>query len=219
MWPHQLRHQRPYMMDSVFSVGKKEGCRMGVCSVFEFRKREEDGIWRSLFVKPNWSSAQPKSQSGVWLPGCSLSEAVECLLVLLGPEREARQGQCKGEQCQGSGLPFSPSQPSKPCSYAKKLLCVCCALHGQAQAVVTQGWVLLGNCLWGKNVYSPQLPNYAARWAEHVKWSTNQLCLFPAGAVISLVQRFVFAFAIPLFPLAYCFPWPDTWCKDLSLSA
>lgn len=45
------------MMDSklfsVFSVGKKEGCRMGVHrmgirSLFEFEKREGDRIWRSL---------------------------------------------------------------------------------------------------------------------------------------------------------------------------
>lgn len=149
---------------------------MGIRTVFEFKEKEGDRIWRSLFVKPNWSSAQPKSQSGGLVPrlfpvqGCAVH-------TLLGLEREARQGQCKGEQCQGSGLPFLPSQPSKPCSYAKKLLR---AQRGQAQAVVTQCQVLLGNCLWGKNVYSPQLPNYAARRAEHVKWSTNQLCLFPS---------------------------------------
>lgn len=95
------------MMDSklfsVFSVGKKEGCRMGVHrlgihSVFEFKKGKGDSTWRSLFVKPNWSSAQPKSQSGVWLPGCScprLCPVQGCaVLALLGLEREARQGQC-----------------------------------------------------------------------------------------------------------------------------
>lgn len=51
---------------------------MGIRTVFEFKEKEGDRIWRSLFVKPNWSSAQPKSQSGVWFPVCSLSKAVPC---------------------------------------------------------------------------------------------------------------------------------------------
>lgn len=27
--------------------------RMGICTVFEFKEKEGDRIWRSLFVKPN----------------------------------------------------------------------------------------------------------------------------------------------------------------------
>lgn len=110
------------------------------------------------------------SPSGVWLPGCSLTSKAVLCLHCWGWRGKQGRAKCKGEQCQGRGLPFLPYQASKPRSYAKK----------QAQAVVTQCQVLLGNCLWGKNVYSPQLPNYAARWAEHVKWSTKQLCLFPS---------------------------------------
>lgn len=170
---------------SVVSVGKKESCRMGICSVFEFKKRGGDRIWRSLCVCKT-DLQHSLNQWGLaprlfpHLQGCAM-------LTLLGLEREARQGQHKGEQSQGCGLPFLPYQTSKPCSYAKKLVCVSC---GQAQAAATQCQVLLGNCLWGKNVYSPQLPNYAARlsWAC---WMVHKPVVFIsklAGAVISLVH-------------------------------
>lgn len=84
------------------------------------------------------------------------------MLALLG--LDARQGQCKGDQCQGSGLLLLPSQPSKPCSYAKKLVCVC---------VLCTTWAGTGCCdtmpgasgqlFVRKKRASPQLPNYAAR--------------------------------------------------------
>lgn len=133
------------MMDSklftVFSVGKKESCRMGIHSVFKFLKRGVIGFGNLCKTKLTSSTAKITK----WglaprlfpdLQGCAV-------LALLGLEREARQG-----LCQGSGLPFSLTELPDPVLMQRS--CCVCAVHrcphGQARAVVTQCQVLLGNC-------------------------------------------------------------------------
>lgn len=87
-----------------FLSREKKSCRMGIPRVLEFKKGGGDRIWRSLFVNANRPSAQPKSQSGVWLPGCSLTS--KAVLALLGLEREARQGQMQKWTMSGERASF-----------------------------------------------------------------------------------------------------------------
>lgn len=130
--PHQLRHQRPYAMDSelfsVFSVRKTENCRMGVHSVFEFKKRGGGRIGRSLFVNPKGSWAQPKSQSGFGsqavpdLQGCAV-------LALLGEGSKA--GPMQRWTMLRGGLPFYLTKLPNPVPMQRS--CCVCAVHNMGR--------------------------------------------------------------------------------------
>lgn len=143
------------------------------------KKRGGDRIWRSFFVNPNWSSAQPKSQSRVWLPGWSLTSKAVLCLHCWGWRGKQGRASAKVNNVRGGGFLFYLGKLPNPFLCKEAVVCVLCTTWAGTGCCDTMPG-LLGNCLWGKNVYSPQLPNYAARWAEHVKWSTNQLCLFPS---------------------------------------
>lgn len=108
-----------------------------------------------------------------------------CVLTLLGLAGISGQFHFKGELMCGrkrkKKLPFLTnlhSPPSPPLHPQIFLFMQSKGEKGGGGGHVG-AYDIMSDCFWSapfeeKNVYSPQLPNYAARRSEHVPWSTNK---------------------------------------------